>query len=286
MMLRRLTTMLMVLAVPGLASCGDDDGDRALMSDRPAVATATVSGDEMYLVEPIVDGKFRVGSPKQELAIRCWGSGKPPAVILEAGSSAGGINAYSAYQAEMIRPLAERSTVCAYDRAGTGGTAKLPMKRRTIDDQVEELDALLAAAEVPRPRVLVGNSWGGFVAVHTARNAPDGVGGIVLLDVPAGNARLTADQVPEAAWDHPVNVERVDSFHAERTMARDRRSLGDLPVTVVTADRGQSDKRDQRSWKRLTTNFSQVVLSGGHVIYVDDPQGVVEQILKTVDAVD
>ena len=93
----------------------------------------------------------------------------------------------------------------------------------------------------------------------------------------------TAAEAPEAAWD--VKVERVDSFHAERTMASDKRALGDLPVTVVTADGGQSDKQDQRFWKRLSSNFSQVVLSGGHEIYLDDPEGVVEQILKTVDAV-
>jgi hypothetical protein len=54
-------------------------------------------------------------------------------------------------------------------------------------------------------------------------------------------------------------------------------------ITVVTADRGQSDPRDQRSWKRLSSDFSQVVLSGGHDIYLDSPQGVIEQILNTVD---
>ena len=68
-------------------------------------------------------------------------------------------------------------------------------------------------------------------------------------------------------------------------MARDQRSLGDLPVTVVTADGGQSDKRDQQVWKVLSSDFSQVVLSGGHDIYVDDPQGVVQQILNTVDRI-
>lgn len=107
----------------------------------------------------------------------------------------------------------------------------------------------------------------------------------MLLDVPAGNPHLTADEAPDAAWDHPANVERVDSFHAERTIARDKRSLGDLPVTVVTADAGQSDKRDQQVWKLLSRDFSQVVLSGGHDIYLDDPQGVVQQILNTVDRI-
>lgn len=53
-------------------------------------------------------------------------------------------------------------------------------------------------------------------------------------------------EAPEAAWDHPTNVERVDSFHAERKFVLNKRSLGSVPVTVVTADAGQSDEKDQR----------------------------------------
>jgi Alpha/beta hydrolase family len=261
--------------------CGGDNPTPTAVDQSPVAAPSAT--DVQTSVEPVIDKKFRVGSPEQELAIRCWGSGAP-AVILDAGSSSGGIETFGAFPDQIIWPLAERSMVCAYDRAGTGETAPLPNKRRTIDDQAEELTALLAAAEVPTPRVLVGSSWGGFVAVHTARNYPDGVGGLVLLDVPAGNPHLTAADAPDAAWDHPANVERVDSFHAERTMARDDRSLGDLPVAVVTADAGQSDPKDQQFWKRLSNNFSQVVLAGSHDIYADDPGGVVDQIRKTVDA--
>lgn len=272
----------LVVAAVALASCGDDEADEPTSAAENRTATAIVPAEPAEPA-PAIDGKFPVGSPKRELAIRCWGAGEP-AVVLDAGSASSGIETFGAFSEEIVKPLAQRMTVCAYDRAGTGDTAELPNKRRRIDDQAEELDALLSAAEVPRPRILVGSSWGGFVAVHTARNHGDDIGGIVLLDVPAGNARLTAEQAPEAAWDHPTNVERVDAFHAERTMARDRRSLGDVPVTVVTADGGQSDRKDQQVWKRLSNNFSQVVLSGGHDIYADDPEGVVEQILKTVDA--
>jgi surfactin synthase thioesterase subunit len=277
---RWLALALMVLAALAFSSCGEDEADSAPSPSEPAAATAAAGGDEWA---PTIDEKFRVGSPKQQLAIRCWGSGKP-AVVLDAGSGSGGIETFGALQEDLIKPLARRSTVCTYDRAGAGATAVLPQKRRTIDDQAEELDALLTAAGAPKPRVLVGSSWGGFVAVHTARNYPEAVGGIVLLDVPAGNPHLTAEEAPDAAWDHPANIERVDSFDAERTMARDKRSLGDLPVTVVTADGGQSDKRDQQSWKRLSSNFSQVVLSGGHDIYLDDPERVLEQIQKAVNA--
>ena len=275
---------LVLSLVSVIAFTNGCSGDEPTPSAANHSAAGTPSAtEEQTTVQPVIDGEFRVGSPKQELAIRCWGSGEP-AVILDAGSSSSGIETFGALSEEIIKPLAERSMVCAYDRAGTGETAPLPKKRRTIDDQAEELNALLAAADIPKPRILVGSSWGGFVAVHTARNYPDGVGGIVLLDVPAGNPDLTAAEAPDAAWDHPVNVERVDSFHAERTMAHDTRSLSDLPVTVVTADGGQSDPKDQQFWKRLSKDFSQVVLSGSHDIYADDPDGVVKQIQKTLDA--
>jgi pimeloyl-ACP methyl ester carboxylesterase len=135
-------------------------------------------------------------------------------VILDAGSSSSGIETFGALSDKIIKPLAERSMmVCAYDRAGTGETASLPNERRTVDDQAEELNTLLAAAEVPTPRVFVGSSWGGFVAVHTTRNYPDGVGGLVLLDVPAGNPHLTAD-VPQRSvrkYAQPQARSRLDS---------------------------------------------------------------------------
>src|SRR5918996_4432544 len=69
-----------------------------------------------------------------------------------------------------------------------------------------------------------------------------------LLDVPAPNPHLTAAEAPDAAWDHPINVERVDSFHGAH-VGRATRSLGDVLVTVVM-DAGQSDAQDQRFWKR------------------------------------
>ena len=269
----------LVLAIALAAgACGDGEQEPSAPSAPAEQRTATAAA-----FEPSVDDTFRVGSPRRELAIRCWGTGTP-AVVLDAGSADSGIAAFGSYEEELIKPLAQRSTVCAYDRAGTGDTARLPKKRRTVIDQAAELDALLEAADVPRPRVLVGSSWGGFVVVQTARDHPEGVGGVVLLDVPAGNANLTEAEAPEAAWDHPLNVERVDSFHAERTMARDRRTLGDVPVTIVTADGGASDRRDQRVWKRLSTSARQVVLAGDHDIYASDPQGVRDEILRAVDA--
>ena len=271
---RAVTSSIVVALV--VSACGSDDPEpQPAGQDAPRAERA---------FEPVLDKRLRVGSPEQELAIRCWGKGAP-AVVLDAGSADSGINAFSSYEDEMLEPLSRQATVCAYDRAGMGTTAELPQRRRTLKDQAEELDALLAAAKVPSPRVLVGSSWGGFVAVQTARDHPTGVGGVVLLDVPAGNAELTLKDEPALAWDHPENPDRVDFLQAEHAIARDRRSLGDVPVRLVFASDGQTKKSDVRFWSRLSSDVEHVELTGGHDIYADDPAGVTEQIAGAVAAV-
>ncbi len=51
--------------------------------------------------------------------------------------------------------------VCAYDRAGYAASDPAPNEPRTADNVIGDLRALLAAAEVAGPYVLVGSSFGG-----------------------------------------------------------------------------------------------------------------------------
>jgi hypothetical protein len=62
--------------------------------------------------------------------------------------------------------------------------------------------------------------------------------GLVLLDVPAGQATMSAADVAELAWDNPSNHEHVDYVAAERQMALHRLPIRAIPVTVVTAKEG------------------------------------------------
>lgn len=110
-----------------------------------------------------------------KLHIFCQGEGSPTVVVL----SGSGIPSlyYSLVQSE-----AARSTrVCVYDRAGYGwseaGTGDL-----SPSGQVEDLKALLAGAGVEPPYLLVGHSYGGYVARLYAQANPDEVSGLVLID--------------------------------------------------------------------------------------------------------
>jgi pimeloyl-ACP methyl ester carboxylesterase len=82
--------------------------------------------------------------------------------------------------ADMQRRLARHTTVVVYDRAGLGWSdpGPWPTGKRTVGD----LHALLHAARISPPYVLVGHSVGGLhVRLYAARH-PEQVAGLVLVD--------------------------------------------------------------------------------------------------------
>jgi pimeloyl-ACP methyl ester carboxylesterase len=98
----------------------------------------------------------------------------------------------------VIPGVAQFTHVCAYDRPGTIGEVNHDLdphgppfypsrsdpapQPRTSKDMVAELHALLQAAHVPAPYVLVGHSAGGLVVRLYASTYPNEVVGMVLLD--------------------------------------------------------------------------------------------------------
>jgi pimeloyl-ACP methyl ester carboxylesterase len=80
------------------------------------------------------------------------------------------------------RALASEMRVCVYDRAGIGWSDPSPRGRRTIDGAAGDLRALLDAAGIEPPLILVGHSIGGAIARRFATRYPDMVAGMVLVD--------------------------------------------------------------------------------------------------------
>jgi pimeloyl-ACP methyl ester carboxylesterase len=76
---------------------------------------------------------------------------------------------------------AELATSVIYDRAGTGWSQRVELPRASAE-VIEKLRALLSAAEVPAPYLLVGHSLGGLYARHYAQQYSGDVSGLVLLD--------------------------------------------------------------------------------------------------------
>jgi pimeloyl-ACP methyl ester carboxylesterase len=130
------------------------------MSSRPAAP-------------PPVGRLVDIGGYRLHLA--CEGEGGPT-VVMEAAIGETGL------LWSLVQPaVAQTTRACVYDRAGLGWSEVSP-KPRTAADMAEELRALLAAAAVPGPYVLVGHSFGGLLVRLYAARYPQEVAGLVLVD--------------------------------------------------------------------------------------------------------
>lgn len=228
--------------------------------------------------EPVIDGLYPIGADGQ-VALRCWGEGKP-VIVLEAGTDSSGIEQFGT---TLIPSLSEGNMTCTYDRLGTGQSDPPPDGRRTLNDLVSVLHELLQTAGVPGPYVLVGSSGGGMVVVHYAGRYRREVAGLVLLDVGAPDPDLAKEFPDEAGWN---NVENMDWFAAERQLALHRLPVEEIAVRVVSATSGDTDPQDESVWLKLSPRARESYLEGGHVIYLDDPDGCVAQIRAVLRAIE
>ncbi|MGA7382926.1 MAG: alpha/beta hydrolase, partial [Terriglobales bacterium] len=79
--------------------------------------------------------------------------------------------------------VAEFASVCSYDRAGYLWSDPVP-PGRTIAERGEELHTLLVNSGIPGPYVLVEHSYGGLIVRSLARDHPEQMAGLVLVDTP------------------------------------------------------------------------------------------------------
>lgn len=140
--------ILLVLAVARLAR------GRLRRVARPVGRLVEVGGGRVHLIE----------------------AGSGPAVVLVGGTWAPAVS-----WGRVIDELAASARVVAWDRPGLGWSdpADAP---RTPSSMADELEGALRAAEIERPIILVGHSFGGVVARVFANRHPADVAGLVLLD--------------------------------------------------------------------------------------------------------
>jgi pimeloyl-ACP methyl ester carboxylesterase len=118
-----------------------------------------------------------------------------------------------------VQPGVARFTrVASYDRVGFGwsGPARTP---RRVDVLADELLRALVAAELPPPYVLVGHSYGGWIALLLAARHPESVAGLVLVDVPHPRT-----------WSAPTEAQRRRAARGA-ALARRAALLAEIGVT-------------------------------------------------------
>jgi len=277
----------------------------------------------------------------RKMNLYCQGK-SGPVVVLD-----GGLGATTYSWGDVQEPLAGKFRVCAYDRAGMGFSDPGPMPR-DARHRADDLRALLKAAGLPGPYILVGHSMGGVTAQLYAFLWPQEVAGLVLVDpstahqaqrlndsvgvTPAsdGNGgRRACLAVAEAGlkrgtpdWEACVGKEKdswspafrdaivrmrtsPDFYRAEVSefdslagpdsdqLDAAHRSLGDLPLVVLTAENTYRDGIApgyatvlSAQWMAMhdeiarlsSRGVNRLVPSSGHLIPSDKPEAVIEAV--------
>lgn len=249
-------------------------------------------------VDPALDGLLDFADYRLEY--HCRGEGTP-VLYLESPS---GLSAAEAF-APIFDALAERTRVCRLERLGFGASDAPPRGLvQTAADYADELHALVSRVSPDDDIVIVGYSFGGFIARIYADRHPERVAGLLLIDAAheewfrAMKRRMTAEDWAELQevfdWflEHLGHDAWASQFEVERT-----RLDPSLPVVVVSrgldherlrrtgmseeAFRIANDLHDhyQHDLARLTKKTTHIVARGSeHLIVESEPEIVLDAV--------
>jgi hypothetical protein len=264
------------------AGCGSEES-----AGDPDLAT---TANEARSDAPVLDRVVNVDGDRG-LYVRCTGTGSPT-VVMEGGD----LDTTDSY-AYAEEAIAAETRACVYDRAGLGRSDP-PPGPVGLDEVVGDFEALLKAASIPGPYVLVGTSGGGYIPVGYAAEHAGQVAGMVFVEVPVPFRNPPQEIVEITRPSHPENLERRDYLQVEKDAWAARKPLGDIPITVISnryskaeiaASEFPSERRGmrtnvggQKGWLVLSSSAEQVVVETGHIVEEGDPQLVIDTILEVV----
>jgi pimeloyl-ACP methyl ester carboxylesterase len=228
--------------------------------------------------------------------LTCSGSAGP-VVVLDAGLG----NTSDVWVPVALR-VEDFSTVCRYNRAGLGASDPRPEPHGAAS-AVGDLHALLSAAGLRPPYVVVGASFGGLDAQLFAKTYPNDIAGVVLVDgiPPQWDADLEALLTPdEVAARHAIpNGEPMTNDDLRASDAAVLAAPPFPPVKLVVlrhdlpfpGDAAWPTDKVEALWAKLQSDLAamspQSVLiqaaGAGHRIHTDQPILVADAIHAIVD---
>jgi pimeloyl-ACP methyl ester carboxylesterase len=247
---------------------------RILVGFVVLVLVAAVTG---FIYENVSEARDRRFNPMpghlvkvngHKMHILCTGQGSPT-VVLDSGLG----DSFEVWR--KVQPqIAEFARVCSYDRAGLGYSEPRD-EPRTSQVMASQLHALLQAADIAPPYVLVGHSMAGYNVRLYANAYPSEVVGMVLVDAshPDQENRFSPElKAMEGSWrreqefitytmpfgiprllgvceDDPVERAAECNWHSARERLAEMKafpesaaqaattgSLGDMPLAVLSHD--------------------------------------------------
>jgi len=248
---------------------------------------AAISAFPASVVAPAHDALVTVGSNR--LHVETMGE-SGPTVVFEAG-----LGNDSTTWKSVAGPIAGFARVVLYDRVGLGQSSQLKDTRAAIaaDEVASRLHALLAAADIHPPYILVGHSLGGLYMQMFARKYPKEVSGIILLD-------SSSTEAPSELKTRAKLVPGTAAYLEEEGVAESNQQLGnagpfpDVPLTVIAAtDHGPYFREWEPTLMRLQQQLAALSPQGslivaqdsGHDVQLDRPETVIEAVRRMVAAV-
>jgi pimeloyl-ACP methyl ester carboxylesterase len=272
-------------------------------------------------------GLYDVGDGR-ELFLDCQGAGTPTVFVIPGkGSYAAAWNfvvppndpirsspydiitqAKLAPSPDAAQPAVARTTqVCAYDRPNTrpdgpDRSTEVPQPHGLQQD-VDDVVALISASQLHGPFVFVAHSYGGLIADLLARTRPDLVAGLVMVDPVSEFLEAVGSPVQNAAWERdsmtpPEPGDETVLVGDAIALVQNAPPLPHVPAIVLSSDKFAAPEaltpenytlaqihqaNDMLAAALGTTN---VVSNGsGHNMMLYQPKFVADNIIDIVDRV-
>lgn len=282
-----LLAAIVTACASGGAPTGTPAGSTAPSEPGTSTPPSNGSADLVQRTENI-----DVGGRTLHLVCVGTASAGMPTVVAESG-----LGGDSRTWNKLVNSIGSRTRICSYDRAGTYLSPAAPEASRTLADQVDDLDRLIATAGLDGPFVLVAHSNGAWHAALFASRHPDDVVGVVLAD-PRG-PRVSAEwlaALPTAASGEPqavaANRDELTTFETDpglndehlvlASAAKEASAVlepvaplfGDRPLVVLSAGRTTESWADLPA--DLKATFDQIWHDGQAAFVSESTKGRLE----------
>lgn len=240
------------------------------------------------------------------ISYRDIGTGSPAVIILS------GVAVPKDSYLDLQRRLSSITRVISYDRPGIGASTS-NRDPRTLDVIDRDLKEMLVALDVPPPYVLLGHSYGGFIARTYVARHPGEVAGLVFLDQPHedwfGYIRRTwpREEAEEyfKFWS-PANkehsgaaLEEILSYEANSRAILGQALPPDVPVLMFTTSnpghfrRSAGKDEDLKKWVEMQTSLLTGVRDYRHLVdtnlthwpHWDKPEWVASEIQAFIEKI-
>jgi pimeloyl-ACP methyl ester carboxylesterase len=248
-------------------------------------------GAALLGIAPVAHAEHRlIRIGERKLSIDCDGDrSHPETVVLLAG---GGRTAKD--WAKVQPAISGFARVCSYDRAGLGESDKTASPQ-SLNEIVQDLHQLLAAAGEKTPYILVGHSIAGIYCREYAKTCPRDVNGFVFVDSSHEEQVCRLREIDPKGSMPSAAV--VGFFYSQRGQKLDWKTT--LPMIVLARGKpgppmaGLTEEQNngfRQVWRELQEDLSKrspkgqfrVAEESGHYIHLDQPELVIQAIRDVV----